>query len=119
MGRTAGRDIEQTTVAHPLRAARFTGSAGQAAIQVQLNVGTRVLSLEQFVDHMDSSARTVPLVVEKAEGRTDEGALTALHAGTQQLLGFAPDIGIAEAFGQNGFHIRTPGQGVRIASVLT
>ncbi len=82
---------------------------------MQLDIDTVRLSLKQFVNHFYPSARTVPLIVEQTESRTDEGALTALHAGTQELFRFAPNISIAEVFGQHGFHFRTPGKGVRIA----
>ena len=71
---------------------------------MQLQVGARLGSLEQLLDQVDSSARAIPLVLDQPVGRTDGGAITALHAGMQDGFGFAPQSGLPEVFGQHDLH---------------
>jgi hypothetical protein len=63
-------------------------------------------------------ARNGPAFIEQAEGRTDGFALPADHAGLQERRRFLAQIGIAEFFGQVGFHFRVPDKSCRSTSIV-
>jgi 23S rRNA (guanosine2251-2'-O)-methyltransferase len=101
-------DVQHATETDAFRAHGFAGTAGEAAVEVGLYIGPGWLAFERLPDQADAAARTVPVVVQDAEGRAIDGALAALHALGRDGRGFLRHLIAAEFLGQLIFHFGTP-----------
>ena len=79
-------DIKQPPILHPRRAGALAGTAAEAAIQVQLRVGSHRGSLEQLLHQVDAAARTVQLIAQDLVGRAGRQAEAAVHAAAQDRV---------------------------------
>src|SRR5207237_247586 len=97
-------DVQQPSVLHARRTGALAGAAGQTAVQMQLGARADRRPLEQLLHQVDAAARAVELIAEQLVGRTGRETETAVHAGAQNRLRFAPLRGVPDEIGERGPH---------------
>ncbi len=106
-------DVEQTPVAHARGTGGFAGSASQATVDVQLGLGGDRRAFQHLLHQVDTAARAVELVAEQLVGGAGGVAEAAVHAFSQDRVGFAAVRGFEQGGGEPGLHVRSPGRGGR------
>src|SRR3954454_15486785 len=92
-------------VVYARRTGGHAGEAGQAAIDMLDHLRRRrPILFQHLLDQIDPAARTIEFVAEQHIGRAGRGAKAAMHASTQDIVGFG-DIGVGElGEAEFGFH---------------
>ena len=81
------RVVDEVHVVDAARAGGHAREAGQAAVDVALDLGARrAVVLEHLLHQVDAAARAVALVAEQHVGRAGGGAEAAVHAAAQDLV---------------------------------
>src|SRR5205814_1399036 len=93
-------DIREAAVLHAGGAGGLAGATGEATVQVQLRFGRDGVSLQQFLDQVDTAARAVELIAEQLVSRTGRGAESAMHASAQDAVRFPSFRGVSDEFRQ-------------------
>ena len=90
-------DVEQAAVFDARRAGGFAVAAGQAAVEMGLRPRRDIVTFEQLPDQVDAPARAVAFVAEFKIRRAGRVAESAMHAGTQDRIGFvdARHVGVS------------------------
>ena len=84
------RMIDQMHIVDPGRTCRHAGKAGQAAVNMAHDFLIRRAAVFQHIlDEIDAATRAVEFVAERHIGRACCGTEAAVHAFTQNFLGFA------------------------------
>src|SRR5204862_2401998 len=73
-------DVGEAPVLHARGTGGLAGTAGQAAIEMELRLRGRRRALEHLLDEVDAPARPVELVAEQLVGRAGRGAEAAVPA---------------------------------------
>ena len=97
--------IDEVHVVHAGGAGGHAGQAGEAAVDMADHLlAGGAAGLQHVLDEVDAAARAVEFVAEQNEGRAGRGAETAMHAGSQDLVGDRC-VGVAQLrVGKIGLH---------------
>ena len=101
--------VDEVHVVHARGTRRHAGQAGQAAIDMQRDLGRgRPVILQHVLDEVDASAWRIELVAVEHVGRAGGGAKAAMHASPQDLFRFG-DVRIGElSKGEGRLHTKLP-----------
>ena len=101
-------DIDQMPVLHTRRTGALAVTASQAAVEMLLGLAGRRDTFDHLLDQIDPPARTVELVAQQLVSRAGGGAKAAMHARSQDRVGFDAVGRIAQPVGKIGLHGSRP-----------
>jgi len=97
-------DVHQPAVLDAGGAGGFAGTAGQAAVQMQLRARRGRGTFEHLLDEIDPASRSVELITEELVGRAGGVAEPAVDAFPQNGIRLLPFVRVADEIGEVGLH---------------
>ncbi len=98
-------DIEQTAILHAGGTGRFAIAASQATVQMLSRALGRLLALQYLLDQINAPTRAIKLVTQQLVGGASRRAKSAMHAASQDRIGFFAFAGVLDEIGEVGLHV--------------